>query len=115
MSNETQKFLLDRKAQLEAELAMVNAGLRADGVRMPTEKATHKVRGRPPSGKKTIPQQILEILKENPNGLKTTEIRERINGKYGRNITKIGCSSYLSNMKRDGLVDFDDVFMWTKK
>ncbi|MBI3442122.1 MAG: hypothetical protein HY052_10040, partial [Proteobacteria bacterium] len=76
MENETHKFLLERKTKLEAELAMINAGLRAAGITsIEVNRNAPKGRGRPPSGKKTISQEILEVLEEYPSGLRTNDVK----------------------------------------
>jgi hypothetical protein len=116
MENETQKFLLTRKAQLEAELAIVNAGLAAAGVVVAQPIKKHAaVRVQSTSEPTNIPDQILAILAAHPQGLKREEIMEKVNAKYNRNISLIGCSSYLSTLKSDGQAKFDDEFLWTKK
>jgi hypothetical protein len=115
MANETHKFLLERKAELEAELAMIDAGLRAAGI-LPKEKPPReRNRLTVAASPTTLPDQILSVLKENPAGLTSQQAMEKVNEKYQRNLDRISCSSYLSKLKTSKLADYDENYVWTSK
>lgn len=115
MENETHKFLLERKAKLEAELAMINAGLQAAGISASSAQPVVRRRSLYAEEPKSIPDQILAVLTAHPNGLSREEVMNKVNEKYNRDISLISCSSYLSTLKTEGRAKFNDDYIWTAK
>jgi len=116
MDNPTIKMFLERKAQLEAELAMINAGLREAGISsVKSISKTEPARQPASSLPTTIPKQILTVLTENPNGLLRDQVMEMVNHQYSRTIDKVGCSSYLSILKKNHEAFFDEDGLWFRK
>lgn len=124
MLNETQKFLLSRKAKVEAlikeateplqaELAQIEAGLRAAAQPDLFSGEAKKIASID-SAAKTVPAQILAVLGAYPDGLLSKDITDMVNATYGRNLSRGNMSAYLSNLKKDGVVTLDDNGKWHK-
>lgn len=125
--NETQKFLTNRKSQLEAMIKAATAPLQAELEQviaalnaMPKVGATNTAQTKQPyltvanHSAKTVPQQIMAIIESHPQGILSKDITESVNTIYGRTLSRGNTSAYLSNLKKDGLANFDDNGLWRK-
>ncbi|MCE9508173.1 MAG: hypothetical protein K8R48_07670 [Alphaproteobacteria bacterium] len=97
----------------EAKLQEVNKALDAIGVPRQQELGLPKTTNSGWPIKKSISQQIIEILSKNNVGLKSPEIADRLRSGYGRrNLSNQNVSWYLSKLKKDEEVTLEGEGIW---
>ena len=116
------QMLLARKKEVEAEIQKATAPLQAELREI--ELALSAIGGtvsvqhsmpfklKPPTVKKSVTEQVTEILENNKNGIKTVDIAEILRSDYGRTIKNQDVSWYLSKLKKDEKVTLEDGGLW---
>jgi hypothetical protein len=109
--SKTRDYLLSRRREIEAqaapylsELSDIDAALTALGSK--PSKSTHFHRDS--SNKKlSVDKQVIETLRENPEGLRTQRLGMELNVRYGRQLSTKNLSWYCSRLKKRLLIKQD--------
>lgn len=117
MSNQTYKYLTNRKAELEAqrknidaELTLIDAGLKASPAPVQGPFTKHRDR-KAPTTKRTVPENIAALLKTSPP-VSRDEAIALYKKEHGRTISQATMSAYLSVLKRDRIIDLNSEGKW---
>jgi hypothetical protein len=106
--SKTRELLLARRKEVEAqaapylsELNEIDKALAAVGNK--PLKATY-VAPDSPHKKLSVDKQVIETLRENPEGLRTQRMGMELNVRYGRQLSTKNLSWYCSRLKKRGLI-----------
>jgi hypothetical protein len=103
------EFIADRRTEvqaqikaLRAEMAELDTALRAlDDVAHKGRGPDTRERGSENSGKKTLKEMALEVLREHPTGLDANAIRDAINARFDVGLTRESLSPQLSRLGQE--------------
>ena len=100
MTGTVKKLLMEKEAELRAEIGRLQADLRD------VQKARAAILAEAPAKKsETIKEQVLRLLADHPAGLSANEILEKLAARYGRRLKRESLSPQLSRLKKDRLIE----------